>query len=235
MNRSLPEIYKILFSCIFCKSFSVVRWTRPRNSPKWSLSGTVCVYELMQAGWFGILEYPIYRPHPPTPANMGRITYLTPPPPPRLYFLSGWAFRSHEKKRDNCNTFFCPNQKDGAGTLEDRTCMPCVIWVMTFAWVQMSSTISWAASACPAKLPSRYNSPTAPAPPPPPSRRPQGEPSIYSLWLVFVVLANIITTEVERGEGKQRDSFWPPSWRVHQNFSDDGVRYATVAVSKQDL
>jgi hypothetical protein len=43
-------------------------------------------------------------------------------------------------------------------------------------------------------------------------------------------------TEEERGEGKQRESFCPPTWRVHHNFSDDGYsEYASIALSKQDF
>jgi hypothetical protein len=38
------------------------------------------------------------------------------------------------------------------------------------------------------------------------------------------------------GEWKQQESFWPPSWRVPHNFSDDVYsEYATVAVFKQDF
>jgi hypothetical protein len=42
--------------------------------------------------------------------------------------------------------------------------------------------------------------------------------------------------EKKRGERKQRESFCPPSWSVHHNFSgDSNSESATVAVSKQDF
>jgi hypothetical protein len=44
------------------------------------------------------------------------------------------------------------------------------------------------------------------------------------------------TKEEEREEGGQLESFFPPSWRVHHNFSDYGYSvHANVAVSKQEF
>ncbi len=44
------------------------------------------------------------------------------------------------------------------------------------------------------------------------------------------------TTEKERIEGRQRESFCLPSWKVQHNFSGDVYsEYATVAVSKQEF
>jgi hypothetical protein len=46
----------------------------------------------------------------------------------------------------------------------------------------------------------------------------------------------VSSTEKERGEGKQGESFCPSSGREHHNFSDDGYsEYAIVAESKQDF